>query len=653
MDVLEKPSAARATSSSGRATPTGWLSPTGMPPVQIPSKILQKSYSDENGKTLAGCRSPLAIDTAACEQEKRDDEGLANITLCLSRIESSMESCFRSLEVKMDTLATQLEEVRAPHLDPSSLHPHPPSTASMRFLNMQRGHTVNADAYNDTISNLWRRRWSKEKKVVERMLEVTRLSCSSEANSEDARQAAVEVGRSRGSTKESCPGNNIEGMATTMEVFSEPETAQPELCGVVPAENAVSTRSGGQAAEAGLEERALTSEQLSDNSKKEGASGGTDENEEFSQSSHVAPLRRWSNMEAMRRVSTTDSLSKIVSTRTRVMQKYLERSRCAEAIWTVLEEPESSTFATWYTRLWFVFIMVSVCLPIFQTVDPPPVSLDLARDIETLFDAVFMTETLLRWFVCPRKIAFFWNPHNVFDMAVLVPMVIRVCSIDSPITESALLCVVPVLRLVKALRGFPNLKLVYHALSIACEALTVPLFLLLVLTLVFSTVVFVVEPRDNILSMPHAMWFVVVTVTTVGYGDTTPVTDTGKGVASLLAIAGVLYMAMPLTIVGQAFDHTWRNRDQIILVASIRQRLKQWDVSMADLYHVFRAFDVDCSGELSLEEFQGMVEDMRLGFTKQAVERLFNVFDTDNNGTIDYHELVCGVFPGCSLDMLL
>ena len=58
-------------------------------------------------------------------------------------------------------------------------------------------------------------------------------------------------------------------------------------------------------------------------------------------------------------------------------------------------------------------------------------------------------------------------------------------------------------------------------------------------------------------SIPNAMWWCVVTFTTVGYGDISPQTVFGKIVGTLTMICGVFFMAMPLAIVGDAFITTW------------------------------------------------------------------------------------------------
>lgn len=71
-----------------------------------------------------------------------------------------------------------------------------------------------------------------------------------------------------------------------------------------------------------------------------------------------------------------------------------------------------------------------------------------------------------------------------------------------------------------------------------------------VIVLVFSTLMYVVEPTDNIDSFGTAMWICTVTVTTVGYGDVTPSTNSGKILAGALCFISVLFMAMPISVLG-------------------------------------------------------------------------------------------------------
>ena len=68
-------------------------------------------------------------------------------------------------------------------------------------------------------------------------------------------------------------------------------------------------------------------------------------------------------------------------------------------------------------------------------------------------------------------------------------------------------------------------------------------------------------------SIPEAIWFMVVTMTTVGYGDVSPTSTVGKIIASMGAVFGVLFLAMPLAIVGENFTSIWGDKEKVLVQA--------------------------------------------------------------------------------------
>ena len=68
----------------------------------------------------------------------------------------------------------------------------------------------------------------------------------------------------------------------------------------------------------------------------------------------------------------------------------------------------------------------------------------------------------------------------------------------------------------------------------------------------------------------NSAWFVLVTLSTVGYGDSTPATDAGHVIACVAIVAGVLFMSMPLAIVGNNFCVIWDDKERVIFIEKFK-----------------------------------------------------------------------------------
>eukprot|EP00448_Togula_jolla_P041259 CAMPEP_0170631072 /NCGR_PEP_ID=MMETSP0224-20130122/34401_1 /TAXON_ID=285029 /ORGANISM="Togula jolla, Strain CCCM 725" /LENGTH=647 /DNA_ID=CAMNT_0010959297 /DNA_START=1 /DNA_END=1945 /DNA_ORIENTATION=+ len=183
----------------------------------------------------------------------------------------------------------------------------------------------------------------------------------------------------------------------------------------------------------------------------------------------------------------------------------------------------------------------------------------------------------------------------------------------------------------------------------ALEALPVLLFTLLLIVLVTATLLFAVEPRDNIPTVSKALWLSVVTVTTVGYGDVVPKSRPGSLITSVMVICSVLYMAMPLGIIGSAFCNVWNERGRILLIQRVREQLNKWGFTPRDIPVLFNLVDLEGSGALNLKEFIDLLNPMRLGLSEKRLERLFMELDVHGSGEISAQEFVRIIFPEASV----
>jgi len=334
-----------------------------------------------------------------------------------------------------------------------------------------------------------------------------------------------------------------------------------------------------------------------------------------------------------------------------IITRHRKRSEVALVAFKFLDNPESSYAATLYHFCLPYLLGATVVFTILQTVDPSPIEETICRMVDIVVDALFAIEIVVRYIVTPnRGRAFFLNVFNIIDASSSLPLVVRIVTLlshedaDHDMT-TLFLCVVAIFRLLKMMRRFQKIHLLLGAFQVAFEALPVLIYTLIVLTLAFASVVYLLEPEGTFLSFPMAIYFTIVTMTTVGYGDITPQSTEGTSVVTVLTVTSVLYMAMPLGIVGHAFTQVWQDRDRILLVKKTQAALQQWGYTPQDIHILFSAFDSNGEGELNITDFRRMITHMNIGLSERRICELFHSFDLDGNGYVDDRELVRHIFP--------
>ncbi|CAL1127408.1 unnamed protein product [Cladocopium goreaui] len=171
-----------------------------------------------------------------------------------------------------------------------------------------------------------------------------------------------------------------------------------------------------------------------------------------------------------------------------------------------------------------------------------------------------------------------------------------------------LLLFLPILRFLKLLRYFETFRLLIHAARNAMAALPVLFYIMVVITLVAATAIYLVESRTNIPTMHHSLWLAIVTMTTVGYGDYYPKSLLGYIVASILTFVSVLFLALPVGIIGNEFTACWQSRHQVLLKTRVRKCLLKWGYTAKDLQLLIQYVDVDEDGFLTLSEFLELIQ---------------------------------------------
>ena len=149
------------------------------------------------------------------------------------------------------------------------------------------------------------------------------------------------------------------------------------------------------------------------------------------------------------------------------------------------------------------------------------------------------------------------------------------------------------------------------------------------------------------------MWFMLVTFSTVGYGDRSPGTPAGKVVTCVAIVGGVLFMAMPITIVGSSFATVWEHKETKDVVRKMQELLLERGLRATDVLTVFHEFDTSNDGQIDCAEFKGALEVLGLRLRPNQVRKLFDAFDKDHNNTVDFVEFCHVIFPDLDEEKLL
>lgn len=230
-----------------------------------------------------------------------------------------------------------------------------------------------------------------------------------------------------------------------------------------------------------------------------------------------------------------------------------------------------------------VCIVLASALAILDT--EPTVSGGYGREFriaELAFGIIFSVEYVLRLWIAPENPTWAKYRFPRLRYAVSVQAIIDLLAIVPTFFAfggggSVLLRFFRVLRILR-LAKLGRMSTAWHDLATALSERRHELFLTISIAgfvlLVASTLMYWAEADaqpDKFGSIPRAMWWCIVTLTTVGYGDTYPVTLLGKLLSGLVALAGIGLIAMPTGILAAAFSDVVQRRREAAALAAARK----------------------------------------------------------------------------------
>jgi voltage-gated potassium channel len=243
----------------------------------------------------------------------------------------------------------------------------------------------------------------------------------------------------------------------------------------------------------------------------------------------------------------------------------------------LLEESEFSSWGRSAIRFLLVsLIIASVAAAALETVESLNILYaSLFVGIEVTAVTLFTFDYALRLWVAPAhdpasasepwraRLRYGVSALGIIDLLAIVPFYINLLFPLQP----DWLRILRLLRLLKVARYAPGLSLFVAVIRNESRPLLAGLLVLAVLLVVEAGIMFVLEREAQpkvFASIPHTMWWAIVTMATVGYGDIAPVTPLGKLFGGVVMILGIAMFAVPAGILATGFSTEIRKRDFVV-----------------------------------------------------------------------------------------
>lgn len=209
--------------------------------------------------------------------------------------------------------------------------------------------------------------------------------------------------------------------------------------------------------------------------------------------------------------------------------------------------------------------------------------------------AVFAIEYAVRLWVAgedPRyrgvrgRLKYMMTPYAVTDLIAFLPELLWIIFTPAGVGDDVLIVlrVLRLARLVKLARFVPAFDVLGATVARAGTQLLTTLAMALALVYVSAVALYFIEgvggqQQEGFSSIPRALWWAIVTLTTVGYGDVYPVTALGRVFAAIISLAGIGVVALPAGVFASAFSDELRERE----IRKLKDRVEEVEQEVDEL----------------------------------------------------------------------
>lgn len=207
-------------------------------------------------------------------------------------------------------------------------------------------------------------------------------------------------------------------------------------------------------------------------------------------------------------------------------------------------------------------IFLSVVAFTFETLpDLTPQTKQLLRVIEVITVIIFTVEYLLRIYVADRKLKFIFSFFGIVDLLAILPFYL---TFGFDLRSLRAIRFLRLFRLLKLVRYNKAMSHFVRAIKSVKEEIILFIIVTLILTYFSAVGIYYFENKaqpEHFSSIFHSLWWAIITLTTVGYGDVYPVTVGGKIFTFIILMIGLGIVAIPTGIISSALTKSLEDKE--------------------------------------------------------------------------------------------
>lgn len=199
-----------------------------------------------------------------------------------------------------------------------------------------------------------------------------------------------------------------------------------------------------------------------------------------------------------------------------------------------------------------VVILISVFVVMLESVESFRVEYgSIFTILEWIFTILFTIEYFARIISLKKPIQYIKSFYGIIDVLAFMPMYFSLLIAGTPaLVVFRVMRLLRIFRVLKLVRYLSEANKLFYALKASLPKITVFIVSMVCITLLIGTFMYMIEGGENgFSSIPSSIYWAIVTMTTVGYGDIAPVTVMGQTLASFVMILGYGIIAVPTGIV--------------------------------------------------------------------------------------------------------